>query len=177
MIATCPQRNWESTFLRCDNVSLQRCDNQKATLWQRCDNVILFAGKALPPPPLSGKNVKQIQIDANTIAYQSDHAPQSSLYPAPVKIGAFDYDTHKQAFQHIKAKSNNRPLQAERILLCRKTYIIKQMGDKVITSPKWDAKEEDLMYAIQLKNPELPKMLIATGMCELVEATRSTKSI
>ena len=38
------------------------------------------------PPPLSTQNVKQIQINANMIAYQSEHAPLSSLYPAPVKI-------------------------------------------------------------------------------------------
>ena len=47
MITTCPQRYLESTFLRCHNVSLQHCDNQKAMLSQRCDNVILLAGIAL----------------------------------------------------------------------------------------------------------------------------------
>ena len=45
--ATLSQRIWESTFLRCDNVNSQRCHNQKATLSQRCHNVILFAGKLL----------------------------------------------------------------------------------------------------------------------------------
>ena len=38
------QRFLESTFLRCHNVNLQRCHNQKTTLSQRCHNVVLFAG-------------------------------------------------------------------------------------------------------------------------------------
>ena len=44
-------------------------------------------------PLLSTKNVKQVQIDANTIVYQSEYAPLSSPYPARVKIGEYDYDT------------------------------------------------------------------------------------
>ena len=131
------------------------------------------------PTPLSTKNIKQIQIDYKTIAYQSEHAPLSSLYPAKVKIGEQDYDTSEQAFQHIRAKSNNRPLLAERILLSRNTYDIKRMGDEITTSEEWDGKEEEVMYAIQLKrfqqNPEQAAMLIATGTCELIEATPSRK--
>ena len=103
------------------------------------------------PHPLSTECIKQIRIDANTIAYQSEHAPLSSMYPAKVKIGENEYDTSEQAFQHKKATAHNCPLLAERILLCRKTYVIKQMGDDIKT------------------------MLIATGTCELVEATPSGK--
>ena len=83
------------------------------------------------PQPLSTQNVKQIQMDPKTIAYQSEHAPLSSLFPAPIKIGEQEYDNPEQALQHIKAKTHNRPLLAEKILLSRKAYDIKQMGDSI----------------------------------------------
>ena len=38
------------------------------------------------PVPLSTQDVKQIQIDHKTIAYQLEYAPFSSLYPTSVKI-------------------------------------------------------------------------------------------
>ena len=57
--------------------------------------------------------------------------------------------------------------------------MIKQMGDEIIPSQEWNDKEEDLMYAVQLKkiqqNPALGATLIATGTCESVEATPSRK--
>ena len=131
------------------------------------------------PPPLSTQNIKQIQIDTNTIAYQSEYAPLSSMYPAKVKIGEQEYDTSEQAFQHIRAKKHKKMLLAERILLCKKTYTIKQMGDEITPSQEWNDCEEDVMYSIQLRkfnqNPELADMLIATGTCQLVEATPSRK--
>ena len=131
------------------------------------------------PPPLSTQNIKQIQVDANTIAYQSEHAPLSSMYPAKVKIGQQEYDTSEQAFQHIRAKKHKKTLLAERILLSKKTYAIKQMGDEITPSQEWNDCEEDVMYSIQLRkfqqNPELAGMLIATGTCQLVEATPSKK--
>ena len=47
------------------------------------------------------------------------------------------------------------------------------------TLEEWKEKEEDLMYTLQLtkfqQNPKLAAMLIATGDCELVEATPSRK--
>ena len=131
------------------------------------------------PQTLSTKNIKQIQIDHQTIAYQSEHAPFSSLYTAKFTVGDMDFDNSEQALQHYKAKKHNRPLLAERILLCRKAYTIKQIGDEVITTDDWNKHEEELMFAIQMKkfqqNPDLAKKLIATGTCELVEATPCKK--
>ena len=46
------QRYLESTFLRCHNVNLQRCDNQNTTLLQRSHNVILFAGNLVSTMPV-----------------------------------------------------------------------------------------------------------------------------
>ena len=132
-----------------------------------------------PPPRFPFRALKQIQIDPNTVAYQSEYAPLSSLYLAKVRIGKHDYDTSELTFQHIKVKKHNKELLAERIKLCKKTYIIKQMGDEIKTSQEWSDSEEDIMYTIQLKkfqqNPELKAILIATGTCELVEATPSRK--
>ena len=131
------------------------------------------------PSPLSTQNIKQIQIDANTIAYQSEYAPLSSMYPAKVKIRDQEYDTSEQAFQHIRAKKHEKFLLAEKILLCKKTYTVKQIGDEIKPTEEWNDCEEDIMYSIQLRkfqqNPKLAAMLIATGTCQLVEATPSRK--
>ena len=43
VIAKLSQHNWESTFLHCDNVISQRCNNKN----QRSDNLKLFTGNAL----------------------------------------------------------------------------------------------------------------------------------
>ena len=53
------------------------------------------------------------------------------------------------------------------------------MGEGLPTTDEWNEKEEDVMYAIQLRkfqqNPELAEILMATGTCELVGATPSNK--
>ena len=155
------------------------CRNNKFSLTV---NGIKYSGEELKelPAPLSAQDLKQIQIDEKTIAYQSEHAPLSSMYPAKVKIENEEFDTSEQAFQYIRANSNNRPLLAEKILLCKKTYMIKQLGDEVKVTKEWEeSEEEEAMFMVQLnkfrQNPELAAMLIATGDCELIEATPSRK--
>ena len=39
------------------------------------------------PPPLHPANLKQVQLDANTIAYQSEFAPFSNFFPCTMVVG------------------------------------------------------------------------------------------
>ena len=127
------------------------------------------------PPPLHPSNVKQIRVDDHTIAYQSEYAPFSNLYPTKIKIGQYTFISLEQAFQFLKAKKMNKLLAATRIYLSRNQVEIKQLGDELSTSDLWEEKKMDIMY-ICLKhkfeqNHDLLDMLLKTGDCELVEAT------
>ena len=71
------------------------------------------------PPPLHPASIKQVRIDENLIAYQSEDAPFSNFYPSTITKGEMDFVCLEQIFQFIKAKTMNRPLAASRIHLSR----------------------------------------------------------
>ena len=127
------------------------------------------------PPPLHPSTVKQIQLDKNTVAYQSEFAPFSNFFPADIVLGNHKFFCLEQAYQYLKAKYLNKPLAAARIYLSREQIEIKQIGDALGSSPEWDTKRFDMMYVCLRRkfeqNQHLRAMLLATGSCELVEAT------
>ena len=127
------------------------------------------------PPQLHPGNLKQVLIDQNTLAYQSEHAPLSNFYPCQIIIGKHKFFCAEQAFQFLRAKLLNKPLAATRIYLSRDVRFIKQQGQELGTSEKWNTQQFDYMY-ICLKqkfeqNPKLKALLLDTGNMELVEAT------
>ena len=127
------------------------------------------------PPSLHPASIKQVQIDQDTIAYQSEDAPFSNFYPAPINKGDLDFVCLEQMFQFLRAKTLNRPLAATQIYLSRDPVEMKRIGDELGTSDAWEGKKFDVMYAcLKLKfeqNKDLKEMLLKTGVCELVEAT------
>ena len=127
------------------------------------------------PPPLHPSKVKQIQIDQNTIAYQSEFAPFSNLYPVQITMGKYKFISLEQVFQFFGAKTMNKQLTATRIYLSRDPIAIKRMGDDLGTNDEWERKKFDVMYeCLKIKfeqNQHLKEMLLNTGKCELVEAT------
>ena len=129
------------------------------------------------PPPLNPSTLKQIQIDANTIAYQSEDAPFSNFYPSPMIVGKYTFNCLEQAFHFMHAKTMNKPLIAARIYLSRDPRDIKRMGDDLGTNELWEAKKFDIMYICLRRkfeqNEKLGQLLLDTGEFELVEATPS----
>ena len=127
------------------------------------------------PPPLHPSNIKQFNLDKDTIVYQSEFAPFSNMYPVCIVVGQYKFVSLEQAFQFFKAKTMNKLLAATKIYLSRNQVEIKQMGDDLGPSELWDAKKFDIMYVCLKRkfdqNPELKDMLLNTGDCELVEAT------
>ena len=127
------------------------------------------------PAPLHPSNVKQVQVDKDLIAYQSEYAPFSNLYPVHIIMGDYNFISLEQAYQYLKAKTLGKLLAATRIYLSRDQIDIKQMGDEIGTSAEWENKKFDAMYACMKRkfeqNPELLKLLLDSGDCELVEAT------
>ena len=127
------------------------------------------------PSPLHPSGLKQIELDKDTIAYQSQYAPFSNMYPTTIVIGQYKFISLEQAFQFLKAKLLNKLLAAMRIYHSRDQVEIKQIGDELGTSDQWETKKFDIMYVCLRKkfdqNVELRNMLLATGNRELVEAT------
>ena len=98
------------------------------------------------PCPLRPMNLKQMLIDDNTLAYQSEYAPFSNFFPCRIVIGSLRFTCLEQAYQFLKAKTMNKPLAATRIYLSREVIEMKQIGNDLGTSPEWEAKMFDVMY-------------------------------
>ena len=126
----------------------------------------------LPPPPsLHPSAVKQVQIDKDTVAYQSEFAPFSNFFPADMMIGNYHLFRLEQAYQYLKAKFLNKPLAAARIYLSRDQTEIIQLGDSLGSSPEWDTKRFNIMYICLRRkfeqNHQLRALLLSTGSCNL----------
>ena len=126
------------------------------------------------PPQLQPANLKQIQIDEKTLAYQSEMAPFSNFYPCQVVIGRQRFNCSEQAFQFLKAKTLNKHLAATKIYLSRDPRDMKLKGGELGSTEEWDAKQLDIMYICTKRkfeqNPELRELLLKSGDLELVEA-------
>ena len=127
------------------------------------------------PKLLQPSHVKQIQLDPNTLAYQSENAPFSNMFPAPISAGKLNFTCLEQIFQFLHARVMNKPLAATRIFLSRDPYEMKQIGEALGTSEEWERRKFDIMYMCLKRkfeqNLELKKLLLSTGNMELVEAT------
>ena len=127
------------------------------------------------PPQLQPTSLKQVRIDKNTIAYQSEHAPFSNFFSCDIIIGIHTFFCVEQAFQFMKAKTLKKALVATKIFLCRDVRLIKQWGDELGTSPEWEARQFEVMYGCLKKkfnqSQPLKDLLLSTGKMMLVEAT------
>ena len=127
------------------------------------------------PPNLHPTQLKQVQVNDTTLAYQSEHAPFSNFFACPIKLGKHTFFCVEQAFHFIRAKNLNKHLAATKIYLSRDVRFIKQTGSELGTSTDWEAKQFDVMYACIKKkfeqNKDLRELLLKSGNLELVEAT------
>ena len=115
----------------------------------------------------------------DTLAYQSEHAPLSNLYPAAVPIGKRRYLSSEQAFRHIRASENKHPNIAARILWSRDPYDIMDIDREITLTAEWKKKEDFVLFKCMFRkfeeNEDLRDLLLSTGDLELAEATRNTK--
>ena len=127
------------------------------------------------PPQLQPTSLKQVQIDKETLVYQSEFAPFSNFYPCHIVAGQHTFFCLEQAFQFLKAKFLNKPLAATKIYLSRDVRFIKQIGAELGTTEEWEGRQFDIMYLCLLKkflqHPDLRALLLGTGNLVLVEAT------
>ena len=115
----------------------------------------------------------------DTIAYGSEHAPFSNLYPAKVPIKKRNYLSSEQAFRHIRAKENKHHNIAARILWSRDPYDIMDLDRHMPLTEEWKKKEDfelfKCMYRKYEANEGLRDLLLTTGDLELAEATGNKK--
>ena len=127
------------------------------------------------PPRLHPTQLKQVQIDEKTIAYQSEYAPFSNFYPSQIKAGSHSFFCLEQVFMFLKAKTLNKTLLATKIFLSRDVHYIKSIGTELGTSDEWELRKFDVMYeCVKRKfeqNPDLKSLLLKTADLQLVEAT------
>ena len=127
------------------------------------------------PEDLSLENIKTKQIGENMIAYHSEHAPFSNLYPCEIQVANKEFNTVEQVLQYKRARHHKRYDIANKIFLSRDVYEIRQLGKSAGTDKEWKEKEPEIMYAAMLRkfgqNQGLRQKLLETGDKTLVEAT------
>ena len=127
------------------------------------------------PRQLQPASLKQVKIDKDTLAYQSEFAPFSNFFCCDVKFGQHTFFCLEQAYQFVRAKTLNKPLAATRIFLSRDVHYIKQVGNGLGTSELWEKRKYDVMYVCLMskfeQNESLRELLLNTGKLQLVEAT------
>ena len=115
----------------------------------------------------------------DTLAYQSEHAPLSNLYPARTPIRNKEYLHTMQAFRHIRATENNYPNIAAPILWSRDPYDIMDLDKNIVVSEEWKKKEDRVLFKCMFRkfeaNADLRELILSMGDLELAEATRNNK--
>ena len=130
------------------------------------------------PPEFAVEKTKMKKI-GNTIAYRSEHAPLSNLYPTNVPIGKHNYLSSEQAFRHIRATENKAPNVAARILWSRDPYDMMEADKDLTLTDSWKQKEDFVLFKCMFRkfeaNQELRELILSTGDLELAEATQNPK--
>ena len=130
------------------------------------------------PSEFAVEKIKMKKI-GETIAYSSEHAPFSNLYPAAVPIGKHVSTSSEQGLRHIRAKENKQHNIAARILWSRDTYDMMELDRDMPVSKEWKEKEDFILFKCMFRkfeaNEDLRDTLLSTGELELAEATRSSK--
>ena len=128
---------------------------------------------------LKAKKIYVASQGEHLIAYHSEHAPFSNLYACTIVVGKRDFLCVEQILQYKRAHHHKNSVIANKILLTRDPYEMRQLGAEAGSSPEWEKKEEEVMFAAMLRkysrNPELLQKLLNTGNLVLVEATPDTK--
>ncbi len=99
--------------------------------------------------------------------FRGKYAFLSNFYEVPVSYHGYTFGSNEAAFQ--AAKCPNRAKE----FVSLKPAEAKKLGRRVELRPEWEYIKERVMFEIVLnkfnQNPQLAKMLLATGEEELVE--------
>ena len=131
------------------------------------------------PTELALEKMKTKQINDDMIAYHSEYAPFSNLYPCHIIVGKHEFQSLEQILQYKRAQFFKKPDLATKILLSRDVYEVRQFGQEAGKSKEWNEEAKQVVYAAMIKkfnqNPHLLEKLLGTGDKTLVEATQDIK--
>ena len=127
-------------------------------------------------PEISLEKAKTLEcLDWKGIAYQSDHAPLSNLYPCNIVYKSRVFLSAEGALQHTRAIICGRTVEANQIEFERNAYKVKRIASGLPYSQEWEDKVEDILLEILIikftTNSYCRKALMATGDRSLFEAT------
>ena len=102
--------------------------------------------------------------------FQGDYFFLSNFSPAPVMLDGVEYPTVEHAYQAAKTLE---PKERERIRGASTPGLARKLGRKMPQRPDWPEVKVDIMRDLVRQkfksNPDLQKLLLATGEAELVE--------
>lgn len=111
----------------------------------------------------------------NGIAFQGHTSCFSNFFPCRFTYDGVEYTSSVQAFHHRKALAVERDVNAHTIMQMSIAKKIKQYGDKMPTSTKWEAEKvnvlEDIVYHKFAQSPAIRNKLCDTMDLPLYEAT------
>ena len=118
-------------------------------------------------------------LQGNGIAFQSEHAPLSNLYPCNIVYKSRAFLSAEGALQYTRAVLCQRLEEANAIAAERDPYEVKRIANTLKHSPEWEAIVVDVLIEILLikfnSNPYCKQALLATGKHRLFEATGDKK--
>ena len=129
------------------------------------------------PESLSLSSAKTLKVNDKEIAFASRFSPLSNFYPSEIIVNGTSYSCVEQAYQHIKAVTENKEEIADTIMKTTDPARMKKLGDKVKVakdSPWIKHREPTMRTALMAKfnsHPVLREALLATTGFDLVEAT------
>lgn len=126
------------------------------------------------PDPIKPREVRIRKTKNGGLAFCSEWAFLSNLYPAPFVYNDKMFSSVEQCYQMEKALFHNEYAKANKIICTDDPHKCKKHGRGVPDSPEWIGTREGVMKEIVLQkfvqNEELQRELIDTGNAALFEA-------
>ena len=127
-------------------------------------------------PELTLEKAKTLScLQGKGIAFQSEHAPLSNLYPCNIVYKSIAFLSAEGALQHTRAVVCKKLEVAHAIAAERDPYEVKRIAGVLGHSPEWEAVVVDILVEILMvkfsSNLYCKRALLATGDLSLFEAT------
>lgn len=100
-------------------------------------------------------------------SFRGEYSFLSNFYPAPTEYQGIIYPSAENAYQASKTLGDRKPFES------MTPTAAKRVGRQVVLRPDWDTVQVGVMRKVVFskfsRNPDLAKLLLATGSAELIE--------
>lgn len=109
------------------------------------------------------------------IAFQSQYAFLSNLFPSPVKYNGIQFPSSEHAYQYTRALFLGKQDTAYKIRIAKSSQDAKREGGRLPSNKEWDSCKvktmREIVFAKFGQNSALQSKLVETGDRPLIEAT------